>query len=167
MANILTGIRILCGLLLLLFPAFSKWYYVFYLLGGFTDTVDGAVARKRGEATDFGAKFDTAADFVFALAVIGKIAGSVHLPVWLLLWIGLIVLIKTASIAVGAIKYRRFVTVHSVLNKVCGAVVFVLPLLLGGTFAWQVKVAAIISACTLATVAAIREDCLIRSGNVA
>ena len=167
MANILTGIRIICGLLLLFFPAFSKWFYVFYLLGGFTDAVDGTVARRLGKATDFGARFDTAADFVFALAVIGKISGILHLPVWLLLWIGLIVLIKVANIAAGAIKYRRFVAVHSALNKVCGAAAFVLLPLLGSASAWQAKAAASISVCVLATAAAIHEGCLVRSGNVA
>ena len=49
MANILTGIRILCGLLILCFPAFSEWYYCFYLLGGFSDAIDGIVARKTGK----------------------------------------------------------------------------------------------------------------------
>ena len=70
MADIFTGLRILCGILILFFPAFSGWYYLFYLLGGFTDAIDGTVARKLGEASDFGAKFDTTADLE-ALVVAG------------------------------------------------------------------------------------------------
>ena len=81
MANLLTGIRILCGLLILCFPTFSKWYYSFYLIGGFTDAIDGTVARKTGSASDFGSKFDTVADFIFAAAVIIKIIRALHVPV--------------------------------------------------------------------------------------
>ena len=64
MANILTAIRIICALLILIFPAFSTWFYLFYLLGGITDAVDGTVARKSGNATAWGAKFDTIADIL-------------------------------------------------------------------------------------------------------
>ena len=46
MANALTFFRIICGLILLIFTAFSPGFYVFYLLGGFTDMIDGTVARK-------------------------------------------------------------------------------------------------------------------------
>ena len=83
MANVLTGIRILCGILILCFPAFSEWFYLFYLLGGFTDAVDGTVARKTGTVSDFGSKFDTVADFIFAVAVVIKISTALYCPVWL------------------------------------------------------------------------------------
>lgn len=33
-ADLITGIRILCGILILFVPAFSGWFYVLYLLGG-------------------------------------------------------------------------------------------------------------------------------------
>ena len=46
MANALTFCRIICGLLLLGFPVFSPEFYGFYLLGGITDILDGAIARK-------------------------------------------------------------------------------------------------------------------------
>ena len=54
MANALTGIRILCGIIILRFPAFSGCFFLFYLLGGFTDAIDGTVARKEtGEIAIF------------------------------------------------------------------------------------------------------------------
>lgn len=104
MANLLTAARILCALLRLLFPAFSKGYYICYLLGGLTDAADGAAARMLGTATAFGAKIDTAADIVLALAVLWKIVVSVAVPPWLLLWAGMIALIKAANIAVGFVR---------------------------------------------------------------
>ena len=46
-ANILTGGRILGSILLLFFPAFSLAFYIVYLLCGFSDMIDGTVARKK------------------------------------------------------------------------------------------------------------------------
>ncbi len=68
MANLLTALRIVCGILILACPVFSVWYYALYLLAGLTDAIDGTVARKLGESSAFGARFDTFADIVFALA---------------------------------------------------------------------------------------------------
>ena len=157
MADMLTGMRILCGILILCFPAFSGWYYFFYLLGGFTDAIDGTVARRMGKASDFGAKFDTAADFVFAIAAAIKIISAVSVPVWLLLWIAGIAFIKTACHAAGYIKHHEFRTAHSALNKACGGVVFFAALFVGGEFAWQAKALIVIGTGILASVAAIAE----------
>ena len=157
MANVLTGIRILCGLLILCFPAFSGWYYGLYLIGGFTDAIDGTVARKTGSASDFGSNFDTAADFIFTVAVIIKIITAIHVPVWLIIWIAIIALIKIGCHLAGYIKYHEFKTVHSVLNKVCGGIVFIVPLFIGEEFAWQAKAVVVIIICILASITAIAE----------
>ena len=161
MANILTGIRIICGLSLFCFPAFSGRYYFFYLLGGFTDAIDGTVARKMGEVSDFGSKFDTIADFVFAMAVIIKIISNIYVPLWLIIWIAVIALIKIASHLIGYIKYCELRTVHSLLNKVCGGVVYIIPLFIGGDYAWQAKALVVVASCILTTIAAIVEGAAI------
>lgn len=157
MANILTGIRILCGLLILCFPAFSEWYYCIYLLGGFSDAIDGIVARKTGKVSEFGSKFDTVADFIFTAAVVIKIIGTLHIPLWLLIWIAIIALIKIGCHLAGYIKYHEFRTIHSKLNKVCGGIAFVVPLFIGGNYAWQAKAVAVIIICIFTTIAAIIE----------
>ena len=64
-ANIITGFRILCSILLMFFPVFSAQFYITYLLCGVSDMVDGTVARKTNSISEFGARFDTVADFVF------------------------------------------------------------------------------------------------------
>lgn len=157
MANVLTGIRILCGLLILCFPAFSRWYYCFYLIGGLTDAIDGTVARKRNTASDFGAKFDTVSDFIFTAAVVIKVICALYLPVWLIIWIAVIAMIKIGSHLAGYVKYHKFKTVHSVLNKVCGGSTFIVPLFIGSNFAWQAKFIVVISICILTLIAAIAE----------
>ena len=55
-ANIITGMRIVFSLPLLFIPLSSAWFYVFYLLCGLSDMVDGTVARRMGGASEFGAR---------------------------------------------------------------------------------------------------------------
>ena len=164
MANILTSIRVICGLLILIFPAFSGLYYALYLAGGVSDAIDGSVARRLGRETSFGAKYDTAADFVFVVAVIVKIVNAVRFPAWLLVWICVIFAVKVANPLVGFVRHRQFITVHSVINKVCGAVCFVLPLLIGSACAWQIKAIAVIFVCVLSSAAAVHESIKIWNG---
>lgn len=45
-ANIITGCRIICSILMVLFSVYSTGFLIVYLLCGFSDMVDGAVARK-------------------------------------------------------------------------------------------------------------------------
>lgn len=164
LADLITGVRILCGLLILFVPAFSERFYALYLLGGISDAVDGTVARKLGQETDFGAKQDTIADFAFALAVFVKIVRAVRIPVWLTVWAVLIIAVKTAGVIVGVFKYGGIVTVHSTLNRVCGGIVFLLPLIPGGSLAWQGQAAAAAAAGLIATAAAVAESIAIIKG---
>ncbi len=165
MANFLTSIRIICGILIPVFPAFSKWYYILYLIGGFTDAIDGTVARRLGTASSFGAKLDTAADFIFSLAVFAKLVSAVYLPPWLLLWTGLIIAVKIANIGIGFVRHKTFAAVHSAMNKICGGLVYMIPLFIGGAYAWQAKALGIIFVCLFATAAAINESITILKGS--
>jgi CDP-diacylglycerol--glycerol-3-phosphate 3-phosphatidyltransferase len=63
-ANIITGSRIVLSLPLLFLPLSSAWFYALYLLCGFTDMIDGTVARRTNSASEFGARLDTVSDFV-------------------------------------------------------------------------------------------------------
>ena len=56
--------------------------------------IDGLVARKTGTVTEFGAKLDTAADFVLVAVCLWKLLPSLAVPLWLWIWIVLIALIK-------------------------------------------------------------------------
>ena len=158
MANLLTGFRILCSVALLFCPAFSPSFFVLYLAAGLSDMLDGAVARKTGAVSEFGAKLDTAADFVFVAACLIKLLPMLSVPLWLSLWIGGIALIKVLNLLSGCILQKRFVAIHTVMNKVTGILLFVLPLTLPVA---ELKYSAPL-VCTVATFAAIQEGCLIR-----
>lgn len=121
---------------------------------------DGAVARKTGTVSDFGAKLDTAADFIMAVVCLIKLIPVLDIPIWLIIWIAVIALIKVISIISGYVKRKEFVAAHTVMNKVTGIILFLLPFTL--TFI-DIKYSGIFI-CILATFAAIQEGHLIRTG---
>ena len=63
---VITGLRILVSAVLLFCPVFSPIFYVLYLIAGLSDMADGIVARKTNSVSEFGSRFDSIADFVFA-----------------------------------------------------------------------------------------------------
>jgi len=159
LANGITIIRILCGIALLFCPAFSLTFYAFYITAGVSDMVDGWVARRTHTASELGAKLDTIADIVFVIACLVKLLPILDIPVWLYVWIGVIALIKIINIISSFVVQKRFVAVHSTMNKVSGLLLFVLPLTISFI---DFKYTAVV-VCFLATFAAIQEGHFIRT----
>ena len=160
MANRITACRIFLSLLLLTLPAFSAGFYAVYLLGGLTDMIDGAVARRTGTVSAFGARLDTAADFAFASTVLLKLLPAMELPVWLCMWSGGIAAVRLTNAAAGFFREKRFVAEHTALNKLTGGLLFLLPLIYPA-FLWMGYAAAV---CTVATVSTLQEGYYIRTG---
>ena len=153
MANILTGLRIIGSVLLVFLPTFSLGFYFVYLLCGFTDMIDGTVARMTGSAGRFGEKLDTAADIVFAAAALIRFLPNLPIPLWLWVWGGGIAAIKIGNILLGYIFRKEFTAFHTILNKVTGLLLFLLPL----TAAFVEFRYSAMAVCAVATVAAIQE----------
>ena len=152
-ANILTICRILCSAALLFFPPLSPAFYILYLTAGFTDMIDGTVARKLGTAGAFGAKLNTAADFLFFVSCLAKLIAFLHIPAWLWVWIGCIAAIKIFTAGFAFLRQKKFAAVHTVLNKITGSLLFVFPLTLSAID--PKKSLAVL--CFAATVAAVQE----------
>ncbi len=159
-ANIITGSRVAFSLPLLFIPLSSAWFYILYLFCGLTDMIDGAIARKTGSISKFGARLDTVSDFVFMFVCSIKILPVMHLPLWLWGWIALIALTKIFNITLVFIRKKKLISIHSVLNKITGFTLFLLPLSL--TFAPTTYSVATI--CILATIAVIQEVYFIAKG---
>lgn len=153
MANTITGIRIMISVIMLFCPVLSPAFFTLYIAAGVSDMIDGAVARKTGTVSKFGSRLDTIADIVFVAACLLKMLPVLDIPVWLYIWIAVIAFIKVANIAVGYIRQKEFVSVHSMINKVTGGLLFVFPLTL--TFIDLKYSAAVV--CIVATAAAIHE----------
>ena len=153
MANIITGSRIIFSLPLVFIPVSSVWFYAFYLFCGLTDMIDGTIARKAGTVSQFGAKLDTVADFVFMAVCAVKLLPMINVPVWLWMWIAVVAMIKVANIVLGLVRRKELVALHTVLNKTTGSLLFLLPF----TLQFIVPTYSIAVVCAIATIAAIQE----------
>ena len=161
MANIITGIRIVCSIAMLFFPAFSPAFCILYVAAGISDMIDGIVARKAGTVSEFGSKLDTAADLILVAVCLIKLIPVLGIPSWLFVWIVIIALIKMINLISGYVMHREFVAVHTVMNRVTGILLFVLPL----TFTIiDLKYSGMFVS-AVATFAVIQEGHSIRTGN--
>ena len=152
-ANIITSSRIIFSLPLLFIPLSSAWFYVFYLFCGFTDMIDGTIARKTGTVSEFGTKLDTVADLVFVAAAFVKLLPAIHISKWLWIWGGVIAVIKITNIILGYAFQKQFLSLHTIMNKITGLLLFLLPLTISFL---ELKYTATV-VCSIATVAAIQE----------
>ena len=152
MANAITIFRMAAGIVLLFCPAFSPVFYVFYIMAGLSDMLDGFAARR----------LDTIADYMFVIVCLIKLLPVIHIPIWLYVWIGIIALIKVINIISGFAVQKTFMAVHSTMNKATGLLLFLLPLTIP---VFPLKYFAIV-VCAAATYAAIQEGHLIRTGEL-
>ena len=95
---------------------------------------------------------------MFVAAGLVKLLPAMELPRFMLIWIALIAVIKGINVLSGFVIQKRFVALHTVLNKVTGALLFALPLTVP-------LVSPRVSGCVVclaATLAAIQEGHFIR-----
>ena len=159
-ANIITVSRILGSICLLFCSAFSVAFYIAYLFCGITDMVDGTIARKTNSVSETGARLDTVADIVFVAVCFAKILPLMNFPDWLWLWIVAVAVIKTANIVWGLIRRKKLVSVHTLLNKATGFLLFAFPL----TLSVVDPMYSAVILCSLATASAISELHYMRKG---
>lgn len=124
--------------------------------------IDGTVARKTNTVSEFGSKLDTIADFVLIVACLIKLIPLLNIETWMFIWIAVIAVIKVINIVSGYVMQKRFVAVHSVMNKVTGALLFALLLTLRFI---EFRYSAIV-VCAVTTFAAIQEGHYIRTGKI-
>ena len=152
-ANILTGWRILGSILLLFFPVFSVGFYIIYLFCGFSDMVDGTIARKLNSTSKFGSQLDSVADLTFVVVSIIRLLPATHIPGWLWIWVGVIAVIKISNIILGYALKNQFISPHTVMNKTTGLLLFLLPLTISFM---ELRYTAIV-VCSVATFSAMQE----------
>ncbi|MBO7145455.1 MAG: CDP-alcohol phosphatidyltransferase family protein [Salinivirgaceae bacterium] len=125
--NAITTVRILCSAAILFCNALTPMFFALYIAAGVSDIADGWVARRTNTASEFGSKFDTAADAIFVIVCLIKLIPAIGIPVWLIVWTGVIACIKIFNIVSVYAEKRQFVAVHSAMNKIAGALLFALP----------------------------------------
>lgn len=114
---------------MVLVAPFEIAFWICYLCGGFTDLIDGFIARKLNQQSATGAKLDSLADMVFSVAIMIVVIKNISLPLWIWICACLIALIRIISYIIGFYKFRTFSSLHTFANKATGVVVFAFPLL--------------------------------------
>ena len=122
--------------------------------------VDGTIARKTMSASERGARLDTVADIVFVAVCFVKILPLIQFPTWLWIWIVVIATIKIGNVVWGLICNKKLVSIHTILNKATGFLLFLFPL----TLSFIEPMYSSVIVCSLATVSAINETYYIRIG---
>ena len=161
-ANFITICRMFGSILLLFFPVFSFYFYGLYLFCGISDMVDGTIARKTNAESAFGARLDTVADFVFVTVSLIKFLPVLDIPKWLWGWMAVIVAIRVRNMVFGLIISRKVIALHTILNKLTGFLLFLLPLSL---HVIELKYSAVV-VCAAATVSSVQEGWLMKKGEM-
>ena len=154
--NIITLLRVVGALGLLLCNATDIVFWGLYCLCGFSDIIDGFLARKFKCATKAGALLDSLADICFVGCCAWKLLPLLSLPQWLWIWAGIIVVTKIANQILALVMYGECCFHHTLANKVTGFLLFVtVPITFQSII--PISITAVI-----ATFAAIDEEHLIR-----
>lgn len=162
MADGISFFRLFCGIALLFCPLPSGLFYAVYTLGGISDALDGFVARRFVGETERGKTLDTVADAVFFAAMLIKLLGAARLPLWLLVWLCVVAVIKCINVVSAYMICGHFVAAHTVLNKLTGVLLFVLPFTLPFAALRYTSIPVLCSA----TAAAVQEGHYIRTGRI-
>ena len=130
--NIITAFRIVGTVAMAFVKPFSSAFYLIYTLCGFSDVLDGYVARKYKLESKLGSVLDSIADILFYTVMLLRIYPVLAdvLPVWLWMAVGCVLVIRLCSYIVAAIKYKKFAALHTYLNKATGVAVFFVPYLI-------------------------------------
>ena len=119
--------------------------------------VDGTIARKTNSASEFGARLDTTSDFLFFAVTLIKLLPVIHIPKWIWVWIVVIAIIKIFSVILGFIYTKKLISLHTLMNKITGLLLFLIPPALQFI---EIKYSFAV-VCIVATIAAIQELCYI------
>jgi CDP-diacylglycerol--glycerol-3-phosphate 3-phosphatidyltransferase len=128
--NCISVSRIIFSLVLIFVKPLSVVFYVIYIICGFTDIVDGFIARKTGTTSNLGARIDSMGDMVMVGVLFFVLYPIINPRTQIVIWAISIGIIRLASMAVALKKYKTFAGLHTYGNKITGIVLFIFPILL-------------------------------------
>ena len=128
-ANFITLIRIFGAISLIFLEPLSLPFFIVYGVCGFSDAIDGFVARKLGIQSAFGSVLDSFSDLLFYGVMAAKIFPTLQRLLTIFQWVIIAVPTGLHLIAyiVCMIKFGKFSAIHTYANKVLGALVYFYP----------------------------------------
>ena len=156
--NIISALRIPGAIYLLFINPAGVAFWVIYGLCGFSDMLDGYLARKLHAESKAGAVLDSVADVCFIVCCAIRLIPVVQIPTWLWIWAGVIVTIKIINQVSALIVFKCFCFPHTKANKLTGLLLFIAAPIL---FRSIIPIAFVAG---IATFAAVQEGHFIRTG---
>ena len=133
--NYITVVRIVGTIALLFLEPYTPEgqympaFFIVYTLCGLSDVADGTIARAMHITSALGAKLDSVADLsyyaVMTIKIFPVLLKNLSLGVWSIVIADFAMRIISYSFV--AIKYRRFSSRHTYMNKLTGFAVFTIP----------------------------------------
>lgn len=149
--NVLTISRIIGSIVLCFIDVLSIPFYIVYVYSGFTDFLDGFLARKYNVVSRLGSNLDSIADLIYYTVMMIKIWPylCIHLNLftWIIIWS--VLSIRLILYIIVQLKYHHLVSSHHFLNKLTGAMMFILPFIANnsifGLYSFIVSIIAVIA----------------------
>lgn len=129
--NVITFSRIIGSIVMCFFEVLSVPFYIIYTYSGLTDFLDGFLARKFNVISKFGSNLDSIADLIFFTTMMIKIwpflCQNLYLSTWIVIWS--VLAVRLFLYIFIQLKYHKLISSHQFLNKLTGAMMFLLPFL--------------------------------------
>jgi CDP-diacylglycerol--glycerol-3-phosphate 3-phosphatidyltransferase len=128
--NCISFSRIIFSLALILVKPLGTTFYTIYIICGFSDIIDGFIARKTGTTSRFGAKLDSIADMIMIGVLLFLLYPIINPKIEIIIWVILIGIIRLIAMIMALKKYKIFASIHTCGNKITGIIVFLFPILI-------------------------------------
>ena len=127
--NFISSLRIVGTASLLFIDPLTELFYIIYTLSGFSDILDGWVARTTHTTSELGSKLDTIADLLLYAVMIIRVFPELwaRLAVWIWYALALAIVIRIVSYTYVAIRHHQLSAMHTYGNKVTGLLAFLVP----------------------------------------
>lgn len=131
-ANAVTSLRLFGAIAMIFIAPLSVAFYVVYTICGLSDGIDGTIARKTGTSSEFGARLDSVSDILFYAVMFVKLMPVLleEMPMWIWYMVGATLAVRLIAYGIAFLRYNRMAAIHTYLNKVTGALVFLIPYIL-------------------------------------
>ena len=146
--NFITSLRIIGTICILFLTPLETPFFIVYTFTGVTDALDGFISRLTHTTSEFGAKLDSIADLIFYTVSLIKLFPVLwdKLPGYIWIAVGVTLVLRIISYTVSAVKFHRFASLHTMLNKITGVMVFAIPYFIVTPFATAFCIMVCISA---------------------
>lgn len=136
--NMVTLIRIGAAISLFFIEPMSVAYLIVWGVCGFSDAVDGFLARKLHAESKFGSILDSFSDLFFYTVMVitlwNHILRTIGIPGLITAGVGL--LFQLIGYIICAIKFHAFSALHTYANKILGVYFYLFPFALIGEIFW-------------------------------